>query len=117
MRVVRELTESRSKAAMQRASLAERYNDLQQEYHRMLRIADLSRTVRWAKGSAGLWGVHVGVHAASLAQLTAAVRCPLSRQRSVLIPHSPSLPPNNPAARRTWPRRAARARSCAVSSR
>lgn len=48
MRVVRELTESRSKAVSQRASLAERYNDLQQEYHRMLRIADLSRTVRWA---------------------------------------------------------------------
>ncbi len=48
MGVVRELTESRSKAVSQRASLAERYNDLQNEYHRMLRIADLSRTVRWA---------------------------------------------------------------------
>lgn len=46
MGVVRELTESRSKAASQRASLAERYNDLQSEYHRVLRIADLSRTVR-----------------------------------------------------------------------
>ncbi|KAL4425862.1 hypothetical protein ABPG75_009878 [Micractinium tetrahymenae] len=45
MRVVRELADSRSKAVSQRASLAERYNDLQQEYHRMLRIADLSRTV------------------------------------------------------------------------
>lgn len=44
-RVVRELSESRAKAASQRASLAERYGELQQEYHRMLRIADLSRTV------------------------------------------------------------------------
>ena len=44
--VVRELTESRSKAVSQRAVLAEKYAELQQEYHRMLRIADLSRTVR-----------------------------------------------------------------------
>lgn len=43
--VVRELSESRSKAACQRAVLAEKYGELQSEYHRMLRIADLSRTV------------------------------------------------------------------------
>ena len=46
MGVVRELAESRTKAVSQRASLAERYGELQQEYSRMLRIADLSRTVR-----------------------------------------------------------------------
>lgn len=45
MRVVRELTESRKKAVLQRASLTERYAELQSEYARSLRIADLSRTV------------------------------------------------------------------------
>lgn len=45
-RVVRELSEGRAKVAVQRAMLADKYADLQQEYHRMLRIADLSRTVR-----------------------------------------------------------------------
>ena len=54
MRVVRELAQSRTKAVSQRASLAERYGELQQEYSRMLRIADLSRTVRCAGGVAGL---------------------------------------------------------------
>lgn len=44
-RVVREMSESRAKAVSQRALLAEKYAELQQEFHRMLRIADLSRTV------------------------------------------------------------------------
>jgi hypothetical protein len=53
MGVVRELAESRTKAVSQRASLAERYGELQQEYSRMLRIADLSRTVRCVRGRLG----------------------------------------------------------------
>ena len=53
-RVVRELAESRAKAATQLAAVREKYGELQSEYHRMLRIADLSRTVRWGlPGGAG----------------------------------------------------------------
>ena len=44
--VVRELSESRAKAVGGRASLVERYQELQREYHRCVRVADLSRTVR-----------------------------------------------------------------------
>lgn len=44
-RVVQELTESRKQAVMKAASLSERYSELQAEYHRSLRIADLSRSV------------------------------------------------------------------------
>ncbi|PSC73855.1 putative beta-1,3-galactosyltransferase 16 isoform X1 isoform B [Micractinium conductrix] len=43
--VVRELSESRAKAVGGRASLVERYQELQREYHRCVRVADLSRTV------------------------------------------------------------------------
>lgn len=49
-RVVRELSQGRARAAAGRARLAEQYVELQGEYHRMLRIADLSRTVRWGGG-------------------------------------------------------------------
>ncbi|KAI7842292.1 hypothetical protein COHA_003933 [Chlorella ohadii] len=44
-RVVQELSESRKQAVMKAASLSERYSELQAEYHRSLRIADLSRCV------------------------------------------------------------------------
>jgi hypothetical protein len=43
--VVQELSESRKQAVMKAASLSERYSELQAEYHRSLRIADLSRSV------------------------------------------------------------------------
>ena len=44
-RVVKELTESRNKLANFRATHAERMADMQHEYMRVMRIADLSRTV------------------------------------------------------------------------
>ena len=45
MRVVRELTENRSKLAYARTNLAERLAELQHEYMRLMRVADLSRVV------------------------------------------------------------------------
>lgn len=45
MRVVRELTENRSKLACARTNLAERLAELQHEYMRLMRVADLSRVV------------------------------------------------------------------------
>lgn len=45
MRIVRELTESRGKAVSARAALSERYADLQGEYARSVRVAELSRAV------------------------------------------------------------------------
>lgn len=44
-RVLHELTHSRAKTTMERAELASRYGDLQQEYARALRVANLSRVV------------------------------------------------------------------------
>lgn len=44
-RVVKELSDARAKVQSAKASLHDKYCDLQAEYHRMLRIADLSRTV------------------------------------------------------------------------
>ncbi|KFM26322.1 hypothetical protein F751_4815 [Auxenochlorella protothecoides] len=44
-RVVRELSEGRVKTVCARAVLAEKHAELAAEYHRMQRIADLSRTV------------------------------------------------------------------------
>ncbi|CAL8464938.1 g4473 [Coccomyxa elongata] len=44
MRVVRELTESRSKLVAGKCVMAEKFAELQQEYMKVLRIADLSRT-------------------------------------------------------------------------
>lgn len=45
MRVVRELADSRAKVVSTKVSLQEKYAELQAEFHRMMRIADLSRTV------------------------------------------------------------------------
>ena len=45
MGVVRELTENRSKLACARTNLAERLAELQHEYMRLMRVADLSRVV------------------------------------------------------------------------
>ena len=45
MRVVRELADSRAKVVSAKASLQEKYIELQTEYHRSIRIAELSRTV------------------------------------------------------------------------
>jgi hypothetical protein len=61
-RVVRELTESRAKAVSQRATLQAQYGELQSEYARMLRIADLSRTVRWAEQACVGGGTPAGMH-------------------------------------------------------
>ena len=60
--VVRELSESRAAALIARASLAERYLDLQRDHARVARVADLSRTVskenlqltRTARGAAAV---------------------------------------------------------------
>ena len=43
MRVVRELTASRSKLVAGKSIMAERFAELQQEYIKVLRIAELSR--------------------------------------------------------------------------
>lgn len=43
MRVVRELTESRSKLVAGKSIMAEKFAELQQEYIKVLRIAELSR--------------------------------------------------------------------------
>ena len=43
MRVVRELTASRSKLVAGKSVMAERFAELQQEYIKVLRIAELSR--------------------------------------------------------------------------
>ena len=43
--MVCELAASRAKAAQARATLSERYSELQREFHRCTRVADLSRTV------------------------------------------------------------------------
>lgn len=45
MRIVRELTENRSKLACARTNLAERLAEVQHEYMRLMRVADLSRVV------------------------------------------------------------------------
>lgn len=45
MRVVRELTESRSKLVCARTNLAEKLAEMQHEYMRLMRVADLSRVV------------------------------------------------------------------------
>lgn len=45
MGIVRELTENRSKLACARTNLAERLAELQHEYMRLMRVADLSRVV------------------------------------------------------------------------
>lgn len=45
MRIVRELTESRSKLVCARTNLAERLAEIQHEYMRLMRVADLSRVV------------------------------------------------------------------------
>ena len=45
MRIVRELTENRSKLACARSNLAERLAEVQHEYMRLMRVADLSRVV------------------------------------------------------------------------
>lgn len=45
MRVVRELTENRSKLVCARTNLAEKLAEMQHEYMRSVRIADLSRVV------------------------------------------------------------------------
>ena len=45
MHVVRELTENRSKLVCARTNLAERLAEMQQEYMRLMRVADLSRVV------------------------------------------------------------------------
>lgn len=45
MRVVRELTESRSKLVCTRTNLAEKLVEIQHEYMRLMRVADLSRVV------------------------------------------------------------------------
>lgn len=45
MRLVRELADSRAKAVSAKCSLQEKYAELQTEFHRTLRIAELSRTV------------------------------------------------------------------------
>lgn len=45
MRVVRELTENRSKLVCARTNLAEKLAEMQHEYMRSVRIADLSRIV------------------------------------------------------------------------
>ena len=134
--VVRELSESRSKAACQRAVLAEKYGELQSEYHRMLRIADLSRTVRWV----GAWAGHIvhrgragegflGGGGASgsgpglkrlalvpyqLSVLLVILSFPASLISALACP-APRFPP--PAARRTWRPRAAPAANFGACSR
>lgn len=45
MRVVRELTENRSKLVCARTNLAEKLAEMQHEYMRLMRVADLSRIV------------------------------------------------------------------------
>lgn len=45
MRVVRELTESRSKLVCAKTNLAEKLAEMQHEYMRLMRVADLSRVV------------------------------------------------------------------------
>ncbi len=45
MRVVRELTENRSKLVCARTNLAEKLAEMQHEYMRLMRVADLSRVV------------------------------------------------------------------------
>ena len=45
MRVVRELTENRSKLVCARTNLAEQLAEMQHEYMRLMRVADLSRVV------------------------------------------------------------------------
>ena len=45
MRVVRELTENRSKLVCARTNLAEKLAEMQHEYMRLMRVADLSRLV------------------------------------------------------------------------
>ena len=44
-RVVRELTENRSKLVCARTNLAEKLAEMQHEYMRLMRVADLSRVV------------------------------------------------------------------------
>lgn len=96
-RVVRELSESRAKEVSQRVTLQARYGEVQSEYARMLRIADLSRTVRW-EGQAHVTAFRPGCHTAHLGHVT-----------SLLCPH-----PQPSAVRRTLPPPAAPARSCGV---
>ena len=45
MHVVRELTENRSKLVCARTNLAEKLAEMQHEYMRLMRVADLSRVV------------------------------------------------------------------------
>jgi hypothetical protein len=45
MRVVRELAEARSKVSAAKSSLQEKYAELQSDYYRVVRVADLSRTI------------------------------------------------------------------------
>lgn len=45
MGVVRELTENRSKLVCARTNLAEKLAEMQHEYMRLMRVADLSRVV------------------------------------------------------------------------
>ena len=45
MRIVRELTENRSKLVCARTNLAEKLAEVQHEYMRLMRVADLSRIV------------------------------------------------------------------------